>query len=296
MIVALINNKGGVAKTTTAVNIAAGLCGKGSRVLLVDLDSQAAASLSLRVRRADLRPSIADVLLHAKPPREVIRKTTLENLDLFTGSNELAAVDSQLATDPERDFRVRRVLDEVYDDYAHIVIDCPPSLSALSVNALVASDYYIVPVTPSFLTLGGLASLVEEVNALHKRLDGDVAGLLGFVLTMVDYRNGTTQKLVESVRAGWKDLVFKTEIRVNVKLSEAPSVGKTIFQHAPTSSGAKAYRDLCKELLRREKELESPEPSPVEGANPTAETVPSSTEAAPQAPASESPTPQVSAT
>jgi len=257
MIVALINNKGGVAKTTTAVNIAAGLAGKGARVLLVDLDSQAAASLSLGLRRADLRPSIADVLLHSKPPREVIRKTYLPDLDLFTGSNELAAVDSQLATDPERDSRVRRVLEEVGSDYAHIVIDCPPSLSALSLNALVASDFYIVPVAPTFLTLGGLASLVEEVGSIHKRLDGDIAGLLGFVLTLVDYRNGTTQKLVESFRAGWRDLVFKTEIRVNVKLSEAPALGKTIFDHAPASSGAKAYRELCKELLRREKELDA---------------------------------------
>jgi chromosome partitioning protein len=283
----------------TAVNIAAGLSGKGARVLLVDLDSQAAASLSLGLRRADLRPSIADVLLHAKPPREVIRKTYLPDLDLFTGSNELAAVDSQLATDPERDFRVRRVLEEIGNDYAHIVIDCPPSLSALSVNALVASDYYIVPVAPSFLTLGGLASLVEEVNALYKRLEGDVAGLLGFVLTMVDYRNGTTQKLVESVRGGWKDLVLKTEIRVNVKLSEAPSFGKTIFQHAPTSSGAKAYRELCKELLQREKELESGDQVSLSGSSdaaPATETTPAIETAPPEAPASESPTPQVSAT
>jgi chromosome partitioning protein len=150
----------------------------------------------------------------------------------------------------------------VRNAYATIIIDCPPSLSLLSVNGLVAADYYIVPVTPNYLSLGGLASLIEEVNALSDRMGGDVAELLGFLLTLVDYRNRSTQDLVQALRENWKDNVFKTEIRVNVSLSVAPSLGKTIFDYAPNSTGAQSYRDLAREVVRRCKTVEETAPRP----------------------------------
>jgi chromosome partitioning protein len=251
MILALINNKGGVAKTTSAVNLAAALAEKDKRVLLIDADSQGAASLSLGVPRAELTPSLAIALTDHKPIREIIRKTKVEGLDLITSANDLAGIDMALAGADQKESRLSRALEPVLGEYAHVVIDCPPSLSLMSVNALNAAEFYLVPVVPQFLTLGGLASLVEEVNRICGKNTGEIAALMGFLLTMVDYRNRTTVALVESMRSGWKDNVLKTEIRVNVKLSEAPSLGKTIFEHAPGSSGAKTYRELAKEVSER---------------------------------------------
>jgi chromosome partitioning protein len=251
VIVALINNKGGVAKTTTAVNLAAALAGETQRVLLIDLDSQAAASLSLGLRRAELKPSSADLLLRDQPIRNVIRRTRIDGLDLISGSNELAGADVAMSAVEGKESKLKRLLEPVLSDYASVIVDCPPSLSLLSVNALLAADYYVVPVTPHYLTLGGLASLVQEVNSLCGREQGPVANLMGFVLTMVDYRNRTTENLVKSVREHWKDYMFKTEIRVNVKLAEAPSFGQTIFDYAPTSTGAKSYLQLAKEVVQR---------------------------------------------
>lgn len=257
MILALINNKGGVAKTTTAVNLAAALAEQQKRVLLVDADSQGAASLSLGVARAQLTPSLSSVMNYNERLQNVIRKTKVANLDLVTGSNELAGIDLTLAGVQGKETRLKSALESIQTDYAHIVIDCPPSLSLMSVNALVAAEFYIVPVMPQFLTLGGLASLVEEVNRLCERNIGEIAELMGFLLTMVDYRNRSTVKMIESMREGWKDNVFKSEIRVNVKLAEAPSLGKTIFEHAPGSSGAKTYRELANEVLERNQALVS---------------------------------------
>lgn len=251
MILALINNKGGVAKTTTAVNLSAALASAKRRVLLVDMDSQAAASLSLGLRRAELKPSLADVLLRDEPIRNVIRQTRVEGLDLLPGSNELAGVDVLMSGVSGKETRLRTALEELRDDYFAVIIDCPPSLSLLSINALLAAEYYIVPVTPHFLTLGGLASLVQEVAALRGRGLGPVADLMGFVMTLADYRNGSTQKMIEAIRGSWKELIFRTEIRINVKLAEAPSFGRTIFEHAPGCTGAAAYRQLAQEVLQR---------------------------------------------
>ncbi len=251
MILALINNKGGVGKTTTAVNLAAALAKDGQRVLLIDLDSQGAASLSCGLRRSELNPSAAEMLFQNAPIASVIRKTSMENLDLIPGSNDLADADRLLATADDREIRLRAILESVRGNYDAIIIDCPPSLTVLSSNALIAADAYLVPVPPHYLALGGLASLLEGVNRLCDAGKGDVAELLGFVLTLVDYRNKMTPTMIEALRKNWNQNVFKTEIRVNVKLTEAPQHGKSIFEYASDSTGAKSYRALAKEVKRR---------------------------------------------
>lgn len=251
MILALINNKGGVGKTTTSVNLAAALSAVGQRILLVDLDSQGAASLSCGVRRTELKPSIADVLLHSLPLKDAIRKTAMKDIDLLTGSAELSDADIKLAPVSGRETRLRELLNSVRANYDSILIDCPPSMSLLSTNALLAADSYVVPVAPHYLALGGLASLLDAINRLCDLGHGDVAELLGFLLTMVDYRNKTTNGLVESLRSNWGEHVFKTEIRVNVRLSEAPAQGQSIFEYAPSCAGAKSYKALAKEVLAR---------------------------------------------
>ena len=255
MILALINNKGGVGKTTTAVNLAAALARDGRRVLLIDLDSQGAASLSCGLSRAELRPSIADVLFGSAPLKTVIRTSAMPMLDLIPGSNDLADADRVLAASQDRETRLRQVIDGVRSNYDSILIDCPPSLSLLSSSALLASDAYLVPVPPHYLALGGLASLLDGVNKLCDSGQGEVAELLGFVMTMVDYRNKTTVTMVDALRKNWKENVFKTEIRVNVKLAEAPQHGKSIFDYASDSTGAKSYKALAKEVMNRFKTL-----------------------------------------
>ncbi len=250
MILALVNNKGGVAKTTTAVSLTAGLARQNRRVLLIDLDSQGSASLSLGIARADLKPSLADVLLDTLPIRRAIRETTVEGLDLLTGSMELASADLILGDVRGRERRLQEAITPIRNDYDFIILDCPPSLSLLPINALIAADAFIVPVTPHYLALEGLINLMGAVERIRQGV-GDVASLLGLVLTIVDYRTRATKEIVDIIREHYSDQVFKTEIRINTRLTEAPSFGRSIFDYDVTSSGAGAYHRLVAEVLQK---------------------------------------------
>ena len=258
MIIAIVNNKGGTGKTTTGVNLSAALANLGHRVLLVDLDSQASASISLGVPYSELSPSSADVLFDELPIESATRNTNIRRLDLLPGGLELAHSDLILADVPGREDQLAESLMPVRDGYDFIICDCPPSLSMLPVNALVAADRYVVPVTPEYLALEGLTGLMCAVDLIREGMDINVE-MLGILFTMVnparfrllnkDLRSQLD--IMDLVRGRYGKDVFKTVIRRSVSLSKAPSYGHTIFEHAPRSSGAQEYAQLAGEVLER---------------------------------------------
>jgi chromosome partitioning protein len=250
VIIALISRKGGVGKTTTAVNLSAALARSGKRVLLIDLDSQASASLSLGVDRGALAPSVADVLAGGVAVDQAVRETAIAGLHLVTASVDLVHADADLARSRGREGRLRAALAPIAGAYDFIFLDCPPSLSLLPVNAVVASDAFLAPVVPQFLAASGIPNLL----AAAQRVAWD-AGVrtrpLGVLLTMVDYRTRATRETIDLIRGELGSLVFAIEIRVNTRLAEAPRAGQTIFQFDPTATGAAAYQLLAEELLLR---------------------------------------------
>jgi len=250
MILAIIGNKGGTAKSTTAVNLAAALALKGRRTLLIDLDGQASASMSLGIDWSGFRPSIADVILAGRQLAPIIRKTSAEGLDLVTGSPDLADADLQLAKIQGREWRLKEALTPIRDAYDFIILDAPPSLWLLVVNALVAADAFIIPTPPEFLALQGLIGLLAAVQRIQEGI-GTASRLMGILLTKVDHRRKVTDEVIQVIRGHYRDDVFRTEVRVDVRLIEAPSFGQTIFQYASGSAGAEAYRQLADEVIRR---------------------------------------------
>ena len=250
MIIALISRKGGVGKTTTAVNLSAALARSGKRVLLIDLDSQASASLSLGVDRGALAPSVADVLAGSVAVEQTVRETAIAGLHLITASVDLVHADAELARSRGREGRLRAALAPIAGAYDFIFLDCPPSLSLLPVNAVVASDAFLTPVVPQFLAASGIPNLL----AAAQRVAWDAGGRtrpLGVLLTMVDYRTRATRETIDLIRGELGSLVFAIEIRVNTRLAEAPRAGQTIFQFDPSATGATAYQLLAEELLLR---------------------------------------------
>lgn len=250
MIIAVVSKKGGVGKTTTAVNLSAALAEQGRRVLLVDLDSQASASLSLGVGRGALAPSAADVLLWGMPVRHAIRSTTVAGLELLTASVDLGSLELELGASRDRESRLRRAIEPVRDDYDFIFVDCPPSLSLLSTNALVAADGYVAPVAPQYLAVAGVDSLITGAERIRGHHNRDLV-LIGVLLTLVDYRVVATRQNVGLLRRAHGNRVFAVEIRINIRLAEAPEHAQTIFQYDPKATGAAAYRLLAEEFLLR---------------------------------------------
>ena len=246
----IINNKGGVGKTTTAVNLAAGLARQGRRVLLLDLDCQASASLSLGLTRQDLEPSSAAVLFGQVSLEEAIRETKVPNLDLVPASMDLANADLRLAQSRRRTGRLADALRPARGAYDHILIDCAPSTSLLNVNAIVAADALLIPLSPSYLSLEGLVSFGETIRRIRAAM-GSIAPVLGMVMTMFDHTDPEAIKIVEATRSRFGGKLFDTPIRPCPELVGAPGNSQTIFEYAPHSTGAADYDALARDVVDR---------------------------------------------
>jgi chromosome partitioning protein len=250
MRLALANLKGGVGKTTTAVNLAAAFARSGLTALLVDLDPQASATFSLGVGRDQTGPSTAEVLTGKAEAAEAVLETPFENVHLLPGSLRLAGLDLALARKQEPEKLLKKALSPIRRRYDVIVTDCQPGLSVLTLNALAAAEAYIVPVAPHRLDVDSLSGFFELIEGARDRI-GRKVELLGILLTLVDHRTQVTDEVVEAIRRQYGQRVFRTEIPINVRLAEAPGQGRPIFDYASWSTGAAAYGRLGGEVLRR---------------------------------------------
>jgi chromosome partitioning protein len=248
--VALVNNKGGVGKTTTAVSLSTELARGGRKVLLVDLDGQGSASRSLGLDREDLYPGVAEAMLEGLSVRKAIKPSYIPKLDILAGSMNLVSTDVFLADVEKREFVLRNAIEPAVSDYDYIFLDCPTSFGLLTVNALTSADYSILPVTPDYLGFVGLVNLMDAVEKTKDGI-GEAAELLGILITMADYRVRVTREIGDMIRERFGRMVFNTEIRTNVRLREAPSYGKSIFDYDIRSHGAEAYSRLAKEVVNR---------------------------------------------
>ncbi|MFV0406287.1 MAG: ParA family protein [Propioniciclava sp.] len=251
VVIAMTNQKGGVGKTTTTINLGAALAETGRRVLLVDFDPQGSASVGLGVNPHTLDTSVYNLLLgRGLDPDDVILPTEIEGLDLLPANIDLSAAEVQLVSEVAREQTLRRVLKPLRSEYDLILIDCAPSLGLLTVNALTASDYAVIPLECEFVALRGVALLTDTIDKVTERLNPDLA-ILGILGTMYDGRTLHSREVLERVVEAFGDVVFHSVIRRTVKFPETTVAGEPITTYAPSSPGATSYRTLAREVLHR---------------------------------------------
>ena len=262
-VIAIANQKGGVGKTTTAINLATALAAIGQRVVVLDLDPQGNASTGLGVGRADRRSTSYDILVGERPVNEALIETSVPGLSIIPSDVDLSGVELELSNAPRRSYRLRHAIDRYRRALSakaqtcdYVLIDCPPSLNLLTVNAMTAADSVMVPLQCEFFALEGLSQLMRTIDLVRGNLNKNLV-IQGVVLTMYDKRNNLSAQVAADVREHFGDTVYDTVIPRNVRISEAPSFGKPVLLYDLHCSGAQAYLNLAKEVVKQERSSES---------------------------------------
>jgi len=249
-VIAVVNQKGGVGKTTTAINLAAAVAMQGYKTLLIDCDPQANTTAGLGVARDEGRLSVYDLLVAQAAATEVIIPTEIENLSLVPGTKNMIGANVELVSAEKREFRLREALAPVRGEYRFIFLDCPPALDLLTLNSLVAADRLLVPMQAEYFALEGISELISTLDKVSAVFNPEL-GLEGVLLTMFDERTNLSQQVRDNLRSFFGDKLFTTTIPRNIRLAEAPSHGKPVLVYDPRSRGAEAYLELAGEFLRR---------------------------------------------
>ena len=251
-IIAITNQKGGVGKTTTTVNLSAAIGECGHKVLLVDMDPQGNATSGVGVDRRECESTVYEMLLGEVSFSDCVIKTDFKKLRVLPANIDLSGFEIDIIDKEGREFLLKNILDQIRNKFEYIIIDCPPSLNMLTVNALTAADTVIVPIQCEYYALEGLSQLLHTVNLVQDRLN-PVLEVEGVVFTMFDARTNLSSQVIESVRQNLNENIYKTVIPRNIKLAEAPSFGMPITAYAPSSTGAESYRQLAKEVIKYKK-------------------------------------------
>ncbi len=251
-VISIANQKGGVGKSTTAINLSACLAEKGKKVLLIDSDPQGNTTSGLGVEKNQVENTIYDVYIGSESIMQCIMKDVYEGLDIIPANINFSAAEIELIGVENKEYILRNELDYVSDEYDYIIIDCPPSLSLLTVNALTASDTVIVPIQCEYYALEGLSQLIHTVNLVKDRLNGDL-DLEGVVFTMYDSRTNLSQQVVDNVKENLPDNIYEVIIPRNIRLAEAPSFGQPITVYDAKSTGAESYRKLADKVISKGK-------------------------------------------
>lgn len=250
-VISVVNQKGGVGKTTTTVNLGACLADAGKRVLLVDMDAQGNATSGIGIKKSDVTNDIYDVLVNEVPIKEVIQQTARERLDIAPATIQLSGAEIELTSMMARESRLKTALSDITEEYDYVLIDCPPSLGHLTINSFSASDSILIPVQCEYYALEGLSQLLNTIRLVQKHFNADLR-IEGVLLTMYDARTNLGSEVVEEVRKYFRERVYDTIIPRNVRLSEAPSHGQSIIDYDPKSKGAENYHALAKEVMNRD--------------------------------------------